>query len=108
MSKLGISLNIDVTRLNKSKLYKGAKGTYAKLTVFIDPNETDQYGNHGGITEEQTKEEQAAKAKKNYVGNAKVFWTDTTEQARNEGSQQQAATQQAPAGTQDFEDSIPF
>lgn len=106
MSKLGISLNIDVTRLNKSKFYQGKKGKYASLTVFVDPNHTDEYGNHGGIFEKQTKEESDSKADRNFVGNAKVFWTETTAQHQP----QQAPAQQQPAqtNTDDWDDDIPF
>lgn len=103
--KLGISLNIDVTKLDKSRFYQGKKGKYAKLTVFVDPNRTDEYGNHGGITEEQTKEEREAKSPQNFVGNAKVFWTETTAQANNQPQNKPA--QSEPAGD-DWNDSIPF
>ena len=47
MSTIGVNLSIDVSKLDKSRLYKGAKGTYANLTVFIDSN-PDQFGKNGG------------------------------------------------------------
>ena len=56
MSTIGVNLSIDVSKLDKSRLYKGAKGTYANLTVFIDSN-PDQFGKNGGVKEQATKEE---------------------------------------------------
>jgi hypothetical protein len=36
MKKIGITLNIDVTKIDKTRLYAGHKGTYLDLTTFID------------------------------------------------------------------------
>lgn len=49
-------------------------GSYKKLTVSISDT-TDKFGNNISIYEEQSKEERDAKAKKNYVGNGRVFWS---------------------------------
>ncbi len=89
MSKL-LSLSIDVTKIDKSRLYKGAKGTYLKLTVGIN-DEPDQFGNQVSSWEEQTKEERDAKAQRNFLGNGKVLFSDdhnraTVQQASNEPS----------------------
>ena len=72
MSKL-MSLNIDVTKLNKERLHKGKKGIYAKITVIIN-DEPDRFGNDSWAWEEQTQDERSAKKDKNYLGNGKVFW----------------------------------
>jgi len=53
--RLGINLSIDVTKLDKSRFFKGKKGTYAKLTCFVDTEETSQYGDNGTITQEVSK-----------------------------------------------------
>ena len=37
--KIGLSVRIDVTKIDKARLYAGAKGTYLDLTTFVD---TDQ------------------------------------------------------------------
>ena len=50
MAVLGVSLRIDVTKIDKEKLYKGAKGTYLDVTTFIDTDTPDQYGNNGMVT----------------------------------------------------------
>lgn len=51
MAKVGISLTIDVTKIEKARLYQGQKGTYLDATVFVDLDEADQYGNNGMITQ---------------------------------------------------------
>jgi hypothetical protein len=66
-----IKLNIDVTKINKARLHKGAKGTYANLTVLLR-DETDSYGNDGMIVEDVTKEERESGIKGSILGNAKI------------------------------------
>jgi hypothetical protein len=67
-----ISGSIDLTKIDKEKL---VNGKYLNIQISINDN-SDQYGNNVGITIGQTKEEREAKAKKTYIGNAKVMWTD--------------------------------
>lgn len=67
-----ISGSIDLTKIDKEKL---VNGKYLNIQISINDN-TDQYGNNVGITIGQTKEERESKAKKTYIGNAKVVWTD--------------------------------
>lgn len=74
MAKL-LSLKIDVTKIDKSRLFKGAKGTYLDLTVALN-DELDQYGNDVSAWQGQTKEEVQAKEQKTYLGNGKVFWSN--------------------------------
>lgn len=113
MSKVGISLKIDVSKIDKARLFKGSKGTYLDCTAFVDLSQFDQYGNSGMITQDVTKEEKDSGVKGAILGNSKVFW--------QEGSNSQAQNQQAtpsPSASQpqsqassfyDFEDSdIPF
>lgn len=46
-----------------------------QITISISDT-TNEYGNNVSGYISQTKEEQEAKAKKNNVGNGRVFWTD--------------------------------
>jgi hypothetical protein len=73
--KYGINVKIDVTKLDKSKFHKGAKGTYADLTIFVDTEKLDQYENNGIVSQGQTKEERASGVKSPIIGNNKIFWT---------------------------------
>ena len=70
-----ISGSIDLTKIDKSKIFEGKKGKYYPLTVVIN-NELGQYGDSGYIQTEQTKEEREAKQQKTFLGNVKVVWTD--------------------------------
>lgn len=73
--KLGISVRIDVTKIDKSRLYQGAKGTYLDLTTFVS-DELDQYENNGFISQSLTAEEREAKVQTPILGNVKIFYTD--------------------------------
>ena len=49
MTKIGVNFSIDVTKLDKSKFYKGKNGSiYANCTAYID-SEKDKYDNNGSI-----------------------------------------------------------
>jgi len=72
MSRL-ISASIDVTKVEKAKLYKGKKGTYLNVDIWVN-DEEDQYGNTVSINQSLTAEEREAKAKKNYIGNGKKVY----------------------------------
>jgi len=92
-----IKLNIDVTKLDKKRLHKGAKGTYANLTVLLK-DAPDQYGNDGMIVEDVSKEERESGTKGAIVGNARIA-----------GQKPKAQSAPAPssAADDDFE-TIPF
>ncbi len=95
--KVGVNLKLDVTKIDKDKIYVGAKGKYLDATVFIDIDQKDQYENNGMITQSVPKDSQE---KGNILGNCKVFWSDRGNQ---KDSSPQAATQ-----SDNFDDDIPF
>lgn len=101
--KVGISVRIDVTKIDKSRLYKGAKGTYLDLTTFVDTAVADQYENNGFISQSLTKEERDAGQKTPILGNVKVFYTDGESAPSNSGKVKQVM-QEADL----LEDDIPF
>ena len=70
-----ISGNINLSKINKDKIYEGKKGKYYPVTVVIN-NEVGEYGDSGYIMTEQTKDERDASIPKEYLGNVKVIWTD--------------------------------
>ena len=70
-----ISGSIDLTKIDKAKIYEGKKGKYYPVTVVLN-DEPGQYGDSGYIMTEQTKDERDAKAAKQYLGNVKVVWTN--------------------------------
>ena len=54
MSKI-LTLKIDVTKLDKTAFFKGQKGTYVDITVFLK-DEKDQYGHSGMVKQDLGKE----------------------------------------------------
>ena len=111
MSKIGVSLNINVTKIEKERLISGAKGKYLDATVFIDLGEADQYGNHGFISQDVSKEERAAGVNGPILGNVKVFWTDQKEQAPSSSAKAYNVQYQCgalPGGFDDFDDDLVF
>tara|TARA_R100001086_G_C11808149_1_gene250726 strand:+ start:183 stop:497 length:315 start_codon:yes stop_codon:yes gene_type:complete len=89
-----ISSNIDLTKINKSKIYEGKKGKYYPITIVLN-DEPGQYGDSGYIMTEQTKDERDAKAQKEYLGNVKVVWTNgqNVTTADKQGTQQSIEVQ---------------
>ena len=107
--KIGVSLKIDVTKIDKARLFNGQKGTYLDATAFIDLDQLDQYGNSGMVTQDVSKDERAQGVKGNILGNSKVFFKDGqgAQQAPQQAAQNfQQAPQQAQGGVIDHD--IPF
>ena len=100
--KYGVNLKIDVTKINKEKLFKGKNGAvYLDATVFIDIDNQDDYGNNGMITQAKKKDDTEKGA---ILGNAKVFWTDNS----NHLQQRQQQASQPQFDSNNFDDDIPF
>ena len=71
MSKL-VSISINVDLLDKSKLYKGKKGTYLNISGFLK-EDPDQYGNFGFITQDGVK---TPESNAPILGNFKIKGTE--------------------------------
>lgn len=65
-----IIAKIDVTKIDKSKLFKGAKGTYLDIAMFETP--TSKFGDYM-IVQSVSKEEREAGKKGAIIGNAKIM-----------------------------------
>ena len=96
--KIGLSVRIDVTKIEKARLYAGAKGTYLDLTTFVDTEEKDQYENNGFISQSVDKEEREQGVQTPILGNVKVFFTDGA----------QSGAQSAPQSKAVIDEDIPF
>lgn len=78
-----ISGSIDLNKIDKSKIKttdkngnqfkNGAK--YYEVNILVN-DDIDQYNNNVQITDAQTKEQRAAKEKRNFIGNGRVVWRD--------------------------------
>lgn len=63
------SATIDITRINKNKLFKGEKGDGIYLSVRLIVNdEADQWGKHVLIYQNQTEEESQIEGKQKPLG----------------------------------------
>jgi len=87
MSKIGIRVKLNVSKIEKQRLFKGSKGLYLDCTAFIDLDQQDQYGNNGFCSQDVSKEEREQGVKGPILGNVQVFYR----------GDQQAAPQQTPA-----------
>lgn len=89
---------------------KQPDGTWKSYTGSIN-DKTDQYGNNVSIYESQTKEERDAKAKKKYIANGKVLWTDGVIKTAHELSAtpvSDAGLGRDKPGMQSSNDDLPF
>ena len=66
-----IKIKIDVTKIDKARLFKGAKGTYLDAVLIATPD--NQYGDSHMIVQNVSKEESDSGMKGNILGNAKTF-----------------------------------
>ena len=104
--KIGVNIKIDVTKIDKAKLFDGKKGRYLDAVAFIDIDNQGQYGDNGMVTQAISKEEKDAGGRGAILGNATVFWRD---QAQPTGQPAPQAAQAAQGGGfDDFSDLIPF
>lgn len=69
-----IKLSIDVTKIDKAKLYVGKKGTYLSAVLY-ENDQPDQFDNTHVIKEDLTQEERAAGVKAKIIGNGKTIGT---------------------------------
>jgi len=95
--KLGLSVKIDVTKIDKSRIFEGKKGKYLDLTTFIDLDNPTEYGDHGFISQSVSKEEREQKVQTPILGNVKVFF---------KGDGQSSPSPQSP--NDGFDDDIPW
>jgi hypothetical protein len=89
------TLNINVTKIDKSALYEGKNGKYLSLVLF---DRADEYGNSGFVTQDIGKERREAGERGPIIGN----WKET-----GQAKPQQTAPVSSPAYDEDHSD-IPF
>jgi hypothetical protein len=97
-----LSLRIDVSKIDKSRIYKGKKGQYLDMVVFIK-DELDEYGNNGMIVQSVSENERKQGVKGAILGNSKPIGKGSTPQSSN------TSAPQAPNLSDDEDDdSLPF
>jgi hypothetical protein len=109
MSKL-LAIKIDVTKIDKERLFQGAKGQYLDAVVFVN-DEEGQYGDNGMITQSVSKDEREAGVKGNILGNVKILGTFEDKGQAPAGNNHQQAGHPMPQGAATSAadgDDIPF
>ena len=96
-----IKTSINLSNIPKDKIINGKKGKYLPIAITVN-DEVDQFGNHGPVIVDQSKEERDAKAAKTYLGNVKVVWTNGTNVEPAPRDNQTAAPAPAPAVDEDL------
>jgi hypothetical protein len=96
-------LKIDVTKIDKTALFVGAKGIYMDLVLIENRDGTDQYGNDGFISQEISKDRRDKGEKGTIIGN----WKHVGRQESRPSTQNGAAPPSQSASFND-EDEIPF
>lgn len=96
------SIKIDVTKIDKEALFKGAKGTYLTLTVWPNNDGKDQYGNHASVKQDLGKDRRDEKAP--FIGNARIIQRRNAPRSAPPANYEKLPTRQEMAD----EDSIPF
>jgi hypothetical protein len=71
---------IDVSKIDKTALFKGAKGIYLDIVIWDNKDGTDQYGNDGFITQDIGKARRDAGERGPIIGN----WRNQTSQVTEE------------------------
>jgi hypothetical protein len=66
-----ISGRINVTKIDKAKLFEGKKGKYLDFSLIETPN--SKFGKDYMVVQGQTKEERERKEKSIILGDAKIF-----------------------------------
>jgi len=70
---------IDVSKIDKDRLFRGAKGTY--LDIVLIPTPDSQYGDTHMIKQDVSKDDREAGIKGNILGNAKEVSTGSDKPA---------------------------
>ena len=84
MSKI-LSASIDVSKIDKSKLIKGEKGTYLNIVIMETPN--SEYNTHM-IKQSLTKEEREAGQEAPILGGVKR-WNNEQQQPQQQTTEQE-------------------
>lgn len=105
-----ITLKIDVTKFFKDAFYKGDKGTYATISVFLNDT-ADQHGQFGMVKQDLGKERREAGERGPILGNVTRIYNQESrpplgQQMDNQARQAQQDSR--PKHYREEESDIPF
>ena len=96
-----ISFSIDLSKIDKSKVIQGKKGTYYNVVAFIN-DATDPYGKNVKVASDKSKEERESGAETHWLGSGRVIKNDGSIVVAESTQQAQQAPAPAPADDMDF------
>lgn len=97
-----ITARIDVTKIDKARLYKGQKGTYLDIVLIPTPN--SKYDHTHMVVESVSKEEREQGIKGAILGNA----TEMIKRDQRQPKDEPPAQMERPGYKYDDEDDVPF
>lgn len=100
-----IKLKLDVTKIEKARLFKGAKGTYLDAVLIETPN--GKYGDYM-IVQEVTKEERQSGTKGPILGNGKILGQKPSGDSPERHSPPPQASGSKPASQENLDEDVPF
>ncbi len=106
--KYGIAIKIDVKKIDKERLFKGKEAIYLDATMFVDTDQESQFGDHGMITQDVSKDERAQGVKGNILGNCKVFWSAESQNQNAPSNQNYQGGSQNQTQQPESDSEIPF
>ena len=106
-----IRVKIDVTKIDKSKLFKGAKGTYLDLTLFETPD--SKYGDDYRVVQDLGKDARARGEKGAILGNGKIIGAKPQQEREPQYDQAPPPASAQPARQQtkqpeNLDEDVPF
>lgn len=99
-----IKIKIDVSKIDKSKLYKGTKGTYLDCTLLENRDGTDQYGNDFMVVQDMSKTDREAGIKGAILGNAKKVIAKSEKRSPSQSTPKPESNNNPPPESDD----VPF
>jgi hypothetical protein len=99
-----ISININVTKIDKTAIVPGKNGKYVGLTLFENRDGPDQYGHDGFVAQDLGKERRLAGKRGPIIGNWKRIGQPKPAPAPQDAHNKAKANGYQP----EAEDEIPF
>lgn len=87
-----VKIKIDVSKIDKTKLFRGAKGVYLDCTLIETTN--NQYGDDYMVVQDVSREERLAGKKGAILGNGKIWQKRDSDPAPSARSQRPAPAAQ--------------
>lgn len=107
--KLRTTVQINVTKIDKSEIFEGKNGKYITLLLFED-NEPDQYGNDGMVVQSISLARKDAGERGPIIGNFKHLKRseNATQSHQNGSGSRQSVFEGQDSGYSQEDDDIPF